>query len=133
MCVNLVVLRKFCKKLCWVPGKIHSWHKFYTTAGHDGRDKSQLWRHHYLVGPNNGYHHKRQIIIYSPKIMFINKNVLIIWLSHIIAIIFITNVIIIYIFVINNSYHHTYHNYHHFLSIFYTFLQNGSVTIADTA
>ena len=23
---------------------LHSWHKFYTTAGRDGRDKSQLWR-----------------------------------------------------------------------------------------
>ena len=22
---------------------LHSWHKFYTTAGRDGRDKSQLW------------------------------------------------------------------------------------------
>ena len=24
-------------------GNLHSWHKFYTTAGCDGRDKSQLW------------------------------------------------------------------------------------------
>ena len=25
------------------PENLHSWHKFYTTAGRDGRDKSQLW------------------------------------------------------------------------------------------
>ena len=24
--------------------KLHSWHKFYTTAGRDSRDKSQLYR-----------------------------------------------------------------------------------------
>ena len=26
---------------------LHSWHKFYTTAGRDGRDKSQLCNDHY--------------------------------------------------------------------------------------
>ena len=25
------------------PENLHSWHKFYTTAGRDGRDISQLW------------------------------------------------------------------------------------------
>ena len=28
--------------------KLHSWHKLYTTAGRDGRDKSQLWLLIYL-------------------------------------------------------------------------------------
>ena len=30
---NCVVIRE----------NLHSWHKFYMTAGRDGRDKSQLW------------------------------------------------------------------------------------------
>ena len=42
MCVNLVVLRKLYQKLRCFPRKF-SWHKFYMTAGRDGRDKSQLW------------------------------------------------------------------------------------------
>ena len=41
--VNLELLRKFCKKKRYFLENLHSWHKFYTTAGRDGRDKSQLW------------------------------------------------------------------------------------------
>ena len=28
---------------------LHSWHKFYTTDGRDGRDKFQVWFHDYDV------------------------------------------------------------------------------------
>ena len=41
--ITLVHLCKLCKKKCCSPENLHSWHKFYTTAGRDGRDKSQLW------------------------------------------------------------------------------------------
>ena len=39
VCVNLEVLRKLCEKLRFFG---ENWHKFFTTAGHDGRDISTL-------------------------------------------------------------------------------------------
>ena len=41
---NLELLRKFCKEMrCFLEKKLHSWQKFYTTTGRDGRDKFQVW------------------------------------------------------------------------------------------
>ena len=46
MCVNLVILASCARHHVDFPENLHSWHKFYTTAGRDGRDKSQLWYLH---------------------------------------------------------------------------------------
>ena len=35
--------KNFARKRVVFWKNLHSWHKFYTTAGRDGRDKSQLW------------------------------------------------------------------------------------------
>ena len=43
MCVNLVVIFKLCEKSFFLWKNLHIWQKLYTTAGRDGRDKSQLW------------------------------------------------------------------------------------------
>ena len=40
--VNLELLRKFCKKKRYFLENLHSWHKFYVTAGCEGRDKFPL-------------------------------------------------------------------------------------------
>ena len=42
MCVNLLVLGKLCENWRCFWENLHSWHKFYPTAGRDGRDKPQL-------------------------------------------------------------------------------------------
>ena len=43
VCVKLVLLRILCMKSRCFLGKFTQLAKFYTTAGRDGRDKSQLW------------------------------------------------------------------------------------------
>ena len=46
VCVNLVLVlqQKNCARKRIVFWKnLHNWHKFYTIAGRDGRDKSHLW------------------------------------------------------------------------------------------
>ena len=38
-------------EIAFFRANLHSWYKFYTTAGRDGRDKSQLCLKHILSGP----------------------------------------------------------------------------------
>ena len=41
MCVNL---GNYARNCVVFQENLHSWHKFYTTAGRYGRDKSHLWQ-----------------------------------------------------------------------------------------
>ena len=50
--VNFIFIRKFCRKGTVFRKNLHSWKKFYTTAGCDGRGKYQVWEDLLLFGPS---------------------------------------------------------------------------------
>ena len=48
--------------------KLHSWHKFYTTAGRDGRDKSQLCLHVHSIIHCHHVHYAKSKYVYTSNV-----------------------------------------------------------------